>query len=53
MILLDGFENKLIGVLGIGKTGLAAAASLLQSGAKVLAIDDRENQKEKVIGRFN
>ncbi len=47
MITASLYNNKTIAVLGLGKTGLAACASLQAGGATVLAWDD--NTKERNI----
>lgn len=43
MILLPNITGKTIGVVGLGKSGRATVASLLASGAKVVAWDDGES----------
>jgi UDP-N-acetylmuramoylalanine--D-glutamate ligase len=40
MITLKGFEGQRVAVLGLARSGLAAARSLATGGAKVLAWDD-------------
>lgn len=42
MIDLSGFRGQKIAVMGLGKTGLSAALSLMQSGVGVWAWDDTE-----------
>jgi len=42
MILLPNVSGKLHGVVGLGKSGRATVASLLASGAQVIAWDDGE-----------
>lgn len=42
MIDLSGFRGQKIAVMGLGKTGLSAALSLMQSGVEVWAWDDTE-----------
>ncbi|MBL4692953.1 MAG: UDP-N-acetylmuramoyl-L-alanine--D-glutamate ligase [Magnetovibrio sp.] len=42
MISCEGFTNKRVAVLGLGKSGLAAARALSLSGARVFAWDDCE-----------
>jgi len=40
MIAVQGFEGARVGVLGLGRSGLAACAALRAGGAEVLAWDD-------------
>ncbi|PHS78497.1 MAG: UDP-N-acetylmuramoyl-L-alanine--D-glutamate ligase [Rhodospirillaceae bacterium] len=47
MISCAGFINKRVAVLGLGKSGLAAARALTLSGARVFAWDDGEACREK------
>jgi len=49
MISCDGFTNKRVAVLGLGKSGLAAARALSLSGARVFAWDDCEPSREKAV----
>lgn len=42
MILIPNTQGKTFGVVGLGKSGRATVASLLSSGAKVVAWDDGE-----------
>jgi len=42
MIIVPHIQNKKYAVLGLGKSGLATAASLRQSGAQVFVWDDKE-----------
>lgn len=42
MISCEGFATKHVVVLGLGKSGLAAARALCRSGARVLVWDDNE-----------
>ena len=46
MISCEGFAAKHVVVLGLGKSGLAAARALCRSGARVLAWDDGEAARE-------
>jgi len=39
---MAGLRGKRVGVFGLGKSGLAAAALLLREGAQVVALDERE-----------
>jgi UDP-N-acetylmuramoylalanine--D-glutamate ligase len=52
MIDLSYLKGKTVAVLGLGKTGLAAAQALTTSGVTVLAWDDNEAQRAaaKVTG---
>ncbi len=40
MILLPMFNNKLVGLLGLGGSGIATARALRESGAKIICWDD-------------
>lgn len=42
MISCEGYANKHVVVLGLGRSGLAAARALCRSGARVLVWDDNE-----------
>ena len=48
MILLPQVKGKRYGVVGLGKSGRATAASLLASGAEVVAWDDTEKTRETI-----
>lgn len=45
MILLPHYKGKKVGVVGLGKSGMATIAALEASGAKVLAWDDGLEKK--------
>ncbi len=47
MIPVRGVEGQRIAVLGLGRSGLAAAAALAAGGATVLAWDDGQEAREK------
>src|SRR5260221_12034301 len=47
MIDLAAFKNRRIAVLGLGRTGLAAAHALIAAGAEVIAWDDQPATREK------
>ncbi len=49
MITLPGIEGKKYAVLGLGKTGLATAASLRASNAKVVVWDDKEETRAEAV----
>lgn len=46
MISCEGFATKHVVVLGLGRSGLAAARALCRSGARVLVWDDSEASRE-------
>ncbi|MFN4354819.1 UDP-N-acetylmuramoyl-L-alanine--D-glutamate ligase [Parvibaculum sp.] len=46
MIAATGFEKRNVGVLGLGKSGLATVRSLEAGGAKVFAWDDAPAKRE-------
>jgi UDP-N-acetylmuramoylalanine--D-glutamate ligase len=50
MIVVPGFEGKKVVVLGLARSGLAAAAALGAGGAEVLAWDDGEKTRSGVAG---
>ena len=49
MIPILGYDGKVVGVLGLGRSGLAAAKALEASGAMVLAWDDHETARGKAL----
>ncbi|ANU08546.1 UDP-N-acetylmuramoyl-L-alanine--D-glutamate ligase [Paraurantiacibacter namhicola] len=51
MITGSHFSGKTYAVLGLARSGLAAAESLLASGANVVAWDRQEEPREKLAGR--
>ena len=50
MISCEGFAAKHVVVLGLGKSGLAAARALCRSGARVLVWDDNEASRLAATG---
>ena len=51
MIVSPAFSGKRYAILGLARSGLAAAESLLASGAHVTAWDRQEEAREKLSGR--
>ncbi len=51
MIISPAFTGKRYAVLGLARSGLAAAEALLASGAEVIAWDRQEVAREKLEGR--
>ncbi len=51
MITNPAWSGKRFAVLGLARSGLAAAEALLASGAEVLAWDRQEEPREKLAGR--
>ncbi|MCP4329392.1 MAG: UDP-N-acetylmuramoyl-L-alanine--D-glutamate ligase [Alphaproteobacteria bacterium] len=51
MIDVASFRDRAIAVMGLGRSGLAAAESLIASGADVSAWDDTTSQREAAAGR--
>lgn len=47
MIDMSAWHGKTLAVMGLGKTGESTCAALLKGGAKVLAWDDSEVQREQ------
>lgn len=47
MIQLNKYKNQIVAVFGLGKTGLSVINSLINSGAKVYAWDDDDEQISK------
>ncbi|MCB1407857.1 MAG: UDP-N-acetylmuramoyl-L-alanine--D-glutamate ligase [Rhodobacteraceae bacterium] len=45
MIVVQGFEDQQIGVLGLGRSGLATCAALAAGGAEVCAWDDSPDSR--------
>ena len=46
MIPVQGFEGRKVGVLGLGRSGLAAAAALEAGGAEALLWDDSQEARD-------
>jgi len=51
MIVSDAFAGKRYAVLGLARSGMAAAETLLASGAHVMAWDSREEPRAALDGR--
>src|SRR5207302_2852003 len=52
MIVVGGFEGRRVAVLGLAKSGRAAAHSLAAGGTEVLAWDDNPAVREAVASEF-
>jgi UDP-N-acetylmuramoylalanine--D-glutamate ligase len=52
MIVVDSYRGRRVAVLGLAKSGLAAARSLLAGAAEVCAWDDNPKAREAVAGEF-
>lgn len=52
MIVVDGFAGKRVAVLGLARSGRAAAEALAAGGATVLAWDDNRKVREAVAGEL-
>jgi UDP-N-acetylmuramoylalanine--D-glutamate ligase len=52
MIVVDSFAGRKVAVLGLARTGRAAARSLAAGGAEVLAWDDNQSVREAVGGEI-
>lgn len=52
MIRIPQAEGKIYGVVGLGKSGRATIASLIASGAEVIAWDDNENSRKVAMHEF-
>jgi UDP-N-acetylmuramoylalanine--D-glutamate ligase len=52
MLKLPYAKGKIYGVVGLGKSGRATVAALLQSGADVYAWDDKESTRESLKKDF-
>ncbi|MBL4807290.1 MAG: UDP-N-acetylmuramoyl-L-alanine--D-glutamate ligase [Rhodobacteraceae bacterium] len=50
MIPVTGFEGQRVGVLGLGRSGLATAMALLEGGAIPVCWDDNEASHDKAEG---
>ena len=50
MIVVDGYRGRPVAVLGLAKSGLAAARSLMAGGAEVLAWDDNPKLRDSLAG---
>ncbi|MDE8650395.1 UDP-N-acetylmuramoyl-L-alanine--D-glutamate ligase [Novosphingobium album (ex Liu et al. 2023)] len=51
MIVSPAFAGKRYAVLGLARSGLAAVETLVASGARVMAWDNREEPRQALIGR--
>lgn len=52
MIAVPGFEGRQVAVLGLARSGLAAAKALAAGGAEVLAWDDSEKTRSAVAAEL-
>ena len=52
MIIIPNITGKKFGVVGLGKSGRATVASLLASGASVIAWDDGEKSRDAALKEF-
>jgi UDP-N-acetylmuramoylalanine--D-glutamate ligase len=52
MITVPGFAGKQVAVLGLARSGRAAAAALMTGGAEVLAWDDSEKTRSGIAAEF-
>ncbi|HEV2188083.1 MAG TPA: UDP-N-acetylmuramoyl-L-alanine--D-glutamate ligase, partial [Stellaceae bacterium] len=52
MIVVPGFEGRKVAVLGLARSGRAAAAALKAGGAEVLAWDDNEKTRAVVADQI-
>jgi len=50
MISCEGYATKNVAVVGLGKSGMAAARALCRSGARVVAWDDGEAARDEAAG---
>lgn len=53
MIKFDNYNDKLIGILGLAKSGKAAINSFIESNAQIVAWDDNEKILEQVKEEFS
>lgn len=49
MIEIGFYKNRTVGVLGLGRTGIATAAALIAGGAKVFGWDDNNSIAKKAL----
>ena len=58
MITLKKYQNKIVGIYGLGKTGISAAKTLKKLKAKILCWDDNETARKQAknlnfkLGKF-
>ncbi len=50
MITLRNYQDKKLGVFGLGKAGVSTIAALVVSGAEVYAWDDKEESRQNLQG---
>ena len=43
--IVNTYQGQKVGVLGLARTGLSAAAALMRGGASVIGIDDMESAR--------
>src|SRR5215469_18647113 len=53
MIVVPGYEGKKVAVLGLARSGRAAAAALMTGGAEVLAWDDSEKTRSGIAAELS
>ncbi|MGH7035261.1 MAG: UDP-N-acetylmuramoyl-L-alanine--D-glutamate ligase, partial [Stellaceae bacterium] len=51
MIAVSAFRNQSVAVMGLARSGLAAAEALSRGGARVLAWDDQAARRETAQAR--
>jgi UDP-N-acetylmuramoylalanine--D-glutamate ligase len=51
MIAVETFRGRTVAVLGLGRSGLAAAQALLAGGAQVTAWDDNAETRARAVGQ--
>src|SRR3977135_365876 len=52
MIVVDDFRGRPVGVLGLAKSGRAAAQALAAGGAEILAWDDNPKAREALAAQL-
>ncbi|HEX6440736.1 MAG TPA: UDP-N-acetylmuramoyl-L-alanine--D-glutamate ligase [Stellaceae bacterium] len=52
MIVIDAYRGRPVAILGLAKSGLAAARSLIAGGAEVLAWDDNPKLRDSLAGEI-
>src|SRR6266571_3940081 len=52
MIVVDSFAGRCVAVLGLARSGCAAAHSLMAGGAQILAWDDNEAVRDAVASEI-
>src|SRR2546428_11571571 len=51
-IVVDSFAGRRVAILGLARSGLAAARALTAGGARILAWDDNQAVRDALVGEI-